>query len=227
MYPNNRSLVYVFFTSFITLVVSIISGNQGVDAFYASLFATGIILLFGMFSLLKFIFQGSLHIIFKTLLAPILVIVPVFIFLIIGGITFERDINPYIPPPTVSWLIVGLSSLAFVFQIFLAERANPSNLRTISVKIVSSIWSCLIMFFGFISYMSSASDFRVFSMLLASQLAFLANYIYSETKYIDNVMTFFKSKYGHTSDDHFNIMIVVLIIPYMIPIILFLLLYKR
>lgn len=219
---TNKNIFYVVVIAVLNLIVSLISGNQGVEAFYSVFLATGLLLTVHLLKLLKFLFISSnwwITKIFGFLFALFvwIVLTAAILVSLIGS-----DLNQGLETAAVKWWIVLAGTLFFASRISFREKFAVRDLNQSFIGITSSILTIMIFFIAFLQYFSIESSNRSIVLIFAVQFLYISNFVYSETHYVKTVVERINRKADKNSDFTKLVTVTLVGLPFLLPFIVLL-----
>ena len=223
---RQNKLLGLCVTAIVSILAAYIFGNQGVEAFFATYIATGILFSIYLGLILRSLFATRYWLIVKLLGAVILLFVWAVFSAAILMLVFEPNINPKIAIPSLNWWVIVPSALALAVQIPLRRSGKLQlEINKLAGRATATLLTIVLMFMAFIVFASTESYFRTLALVVAVQLQYIANYIAVETPYFQNVHAFIEgqlAKHNMQPDGRLAITSHALLMgaPFLIPLIL-------
>ncbi len=167
-----------------SVVVSFYSGTDGLELFLALLFLMGIILFLSVFDLLRRLFASSMWFIIKV---AGLVFGLFFLFTILGMIMMPFADELYATEdskPVINWLVLLVILISYLLNKSLL-RKKVLTLQMLAIQIISAIFSTILMITAFLLFIKSETLLQSLLLVIAAELQFIMNFIYTKTNYVE------------------------------------------
>lgn len=206
-----------------SFALSIIVGNEGVEAFYAVYIASGLLFTIFTYRLVKLVMGSAYWLALKLFAVVAAVFCWLIIVLAVAGPIFDPTINPRITVPNISWWIVVGSVLMYFFRFWHSKTSFDQSAQMIVTGLVSSMLTILVLFIAFLSYFGIESSARTLALVFATQATFLSNYIFTQTDYIPRVHAASVARFGKESSLTGKISLILIALPFILPVVVMLL----
>jgi len=171
-----------------SIFISFMYGVDGIEVFLALHLLTGILLAYYAFELVKLLFNSKVWLIIKLFG---LVVAGFSLFFSFGIVIIpfsnveSSSSNTYLQ--TLNWGVLLIILVSYLFNRFILDRKNGLTSYQLSVNAVSTILSLGVMFAAFSFFVSSESLLKNLVLVIAIELQFIANYVYTQTNYLEMV----------------------------------------
>lgn len=119
--------------------------------------------------------------------------------------------------PNVQWWIVTGSVVSFLISRPLTQQRS---LQKMLIGLVTGMFSIITMFMAFVGYFSADSTIRQIILVLAVNCVYIAQYIYTETDYIQKVHKLVNLRINTHSDAYIYAITGAIALPFLLGLIL-------